>query len=527
MAIAQELPIDSGATADEMAAAIFGDGVTVVDANYVGDNRSSGTFDDVDGVSDGVLPSQSGVILSTGFLTNFTSGSGSTNTNTSGSTSGNTTGQNNNALFNDLAGTNTYDASYLEIDFTSTGDTLTVDFVIASEEYPEWVNSQYNDVVGVWVNGVQAEVSIGDGTASIGNINGSDTANLYIDNTADQYNTQMDGFTITLTFTAPVSTTGTNTLIIGVADVADSSYDTALLIAGGSVQSTIVAVDDELNMQLDATKTIDVLNNDTGSGTLSVTHINGIAVDASDLSNNSVTLGTGQTVVLNLDGTFTVIGDGDTETVYFTYTLQDSAGNTDDGLVEVNQLPCFVAGTWIDTPDGPRPIQHLSAGDLVITRDNGVQPIRWIGGSPILAIGQHAPVRICKGRFGANRELLVSQQHRILFEGHMAELLFGEPEVLVRAKDLVDDRSIRIIETTQPVTYYHMLFDEHQVVRSHNVWSESYQPGPLTMAELRCDLQDEILSLFPQLCRQTWDGYGPSARLSLRSFEGHMLALAA
>ncbi len=527
MAIAEELPIDSGATAAEMAEAIFGDGVTVTDATYFGDNRSSGTYDDVDGVSEGVLPADTGVILSTGFVSNFTRGNGSTNTNNSGSTSGNTTGQNNNALFNSIAGTSTFDASYLEIDFTSTGDTITLDFVIASEEYPEWINSQYNDVIGVWVNGVQANVTIGNGTASIGNINGSDTANLYIDNTQDQFNTQMDGFTVTLSFTAPVSTTSTNTLIIGVADVSDSSYDTTLLIAGDSVQSTIIAADDEVSIGLNGTKTVNVLGNDTGTGTLSVTHINGVAVDATDSNNNSVTLTTGQTVVLNLDGIFTITGDGDTETVYFNYTLEDGTGNTDDGLVEINQLPCFVMGMLIDTPDGPKPIERLRAGDLVYTRDNGLQPIRWIGGSPIVAQGSHAPIRIRKGRLQSTRDLWVSQQHRILFEGRTAELLFGEPQVLVRAKDLVDDGAIRIVEGPKLVTYFHMLFDEHQVVRAHGVWSESYQPGPMTMSELHGDLQDEILSLFPQLCRTTWTGYGPAARLSLRSFKGQVLANAA
>ena len=90
------------------------------------------------------------------------------------------------------------------------GDLITIDFVLASEEYPEFVGTQFNDVVGVWVNGVEAQVTIGDGSASIGNINGGTTENIHLDNTGDQYNTEMDGFTVTLTFVAPVNSGAVN-----------------------------------------------------------------------------------------------------------------------------------------------------------------------------------------------------------------------------------------------------------------------------------------------------------------------------
>lgn len=523
MPIAQELNIDQTASAADMANEIFGDGVTVTGATYYGDGQSSGIYTGADTTSAGVAPADNGVILSTGRVSDFTQSNGTTNTNTSGSTSTNTSGVNNNALFNSLAGTRTYDASYLEISFTSTGDTVTIDFVIASEEYPEWVNSQYNDVVGVWVNGVEAQVSIGDGTASIGNVNGSDTANLYIDNTSDQYNTEMDGFTITLTFTAPVSTTGTNTMIIGVADVSDSSYDTNLLIAGGGVQSTIIAEDDSMNMGLNTTKTLAPLDNDTGSGALTVTHINGIAVDATDLANNSVTLSTGQTVTLNLDGTFTIQSDGDVETVYFTYTMEDNLGNVDDGIVEINQMACFVTGTRVDTPDGPCPIEHLRPGDLVMTRDSGPQPVRWIGQSTTPGTDAMAPVRIRAGFLGATRDLWVSQQHQILLEDYRAAILFGEHEVLVRARDLRNDGGV-MIEPRAMVTYVHILFDTHQIVRAHGVWSESYLPGPMTMPGFDARVQKEIITLFPQIDPGNWQGYGMSARRELKSFEGRLLA---
>ena len=112
MPTATELPIDTTATAVQMAEEIFGSGATVDDTTYFGDNASSGIYDNTGGEVEGVLPGETGVILSTGQATDFTNSSGTTNTNTSSGTGTNTAGVNNDAQFNALAGGNaTFDAS--------------------------------------------------------------------------------------------------------------------------------------------------------------------------------------------------------------------------------------------------------------------------------------------------------------------------------------------------------------------------------------------------------------------------------
>lgn len=515
MPTATELPIDSSASAMAMANEIFGNGITVNSATYTGDPRSSGIYTNGDIVSPEATPADTGVILSTGYVRDFTNSSGTSNTNVSASTSTNTSGRNNDADFNALAGAATYDASFLEINFTPTGDMITIDFVLSSEEYPEYINSDFNDVVGVWVNGVQAEVTVGDGSASVGNINGGATQDIYFDNTNDQYNTEMDGFTVTLTFVAPVNTGVPNTLKIGVADVADSSYDTNLLIAGGSVQSTIVARDDTVVIGNNDSRVLDVLANDTSTGgTLRVTHINGVAVAAGD----TVTLLSGQQITLNPDGTFTILGDSDPETVYFNYSVADTSGNTDTALVEVEQVPCFVLGTPIDTPGGRVPIETLCPGDFVLVRDGPPQPLRWIGRRTVAAQGASTPVRLQAGQFGAARDLLLSPQHRVLISGHWAELLFGEAEVLVKAKDLVNGGSVAYASDLDEVTYFHLLFDCHQIVTAGGVAAESYLPGPCTMAGFDAGTQAEILALFPQMALGP-AAYGPAARPVLKRGE--------
>ncbi|SHH13838.1 Hint domain-containing protein [Marivita hallyeonensis] len=519
MPIATELPINTAATALDMANEIFGSGVTVVSATYSGDPLSSGTYSNGLVVSPGVVPADTGVILSTGFVADFTNDSGTTNTNISASTGSNSSGINGDADFDALAGRRTFDAAILEAVFVPDGDQITVDFVIASDEYPEFVNSEFLDTVGVWVNGVEATVSIGNGDASVGNINSSSAPNLYNDNTGDQFNTEMDGFTVTLTFVAPVNPGVANTIKIGVADVSDPNYDTNLLIAGGSVQSTIVAQDDQVNAGLNSTKTLAVLDNDsTTGGTLTITKINGISVNPGD----SVTLTSGQVVTLNADGTLTVDTDADVETVYFNYTVSNGLGNEDTAIVQVTQMPCFVAGTLIDTPKGPVPVETIKAGDLVMTLDDGPQPVQWAGARETAAQGDFAPIRISAGTFGASADIWLSPQHRVLISDYWADLLFGEPEVLIKAKDLVNGTTVQRVPTGTPVTYVHLLFDRHQIVRSSGLASESYLPGPMMSKSFDAEAQAEIVALFPELADVTNRAW-PSVRPILKSHEARTL----
>ncbi len=518
MVTASELPINTKANATAMANEIFGNGVQVVGASYTGWNQASGIYTGGDTVAPGVTPSDSGVILSTGRAKDFTNSFGPANQSTSTST--NTKGVDNDAGFNAIAGGPTHDASYLDVDFIPTGNTMSMQFVFSSDEYPEFANSIYNDVVGVWINGTHVPLAVGNGPASVGSVNTTSNQNLYVDNTASTYNTEMDGFTVTMTLKIPVASGQLNSIRIGIADTGDSAYDSNLLIAGGSVQTTLVATDDTMTIAPTATKTIDVLANDTSTtgGTLTITHINGQAVVAGD----SVVLTTGQVLTLNADGTIDVTNTtalGDTN---FTYEVTDGSGQSDVGFVTLKSVPCFVAGTMILTPGGQVPVQDLNPGDLVVTHDDGPQPLRWIGSRRVDATGDFAPICIAAGTFGDHDTLLVSPQHRILIQDIHAELLFGEAEVLVAAKHLINDHSVRALPGGT-VEYIHLLFDRHQVIYSDGLATESFLPGPQTTGSFEAEVVAEIRSLFPQIDMQTGQGYSRSARPALKAYEAGLL----
>ncbi len=518
MVAASELPVNTGASATQMAQTIFGDGATVVSASYSGSNYSSGTYSNGDSVAPGVTPGDTGVILSTGRARDITNSSGSSNQ--SNNTSTNTGGQNNNADFNAAAGARTYDASYLDVDFIPTGSVLTMQFVFSSEEYPEYATGAYQDFVGVWVNGSFVDLSIGDGDVDPANINAGSNENLFVNNSNDDYNTEMDGFTVTMTLTMNVNPGVTNSIRIGVADVLDSSYDSNLLIAADSVQTVMVANDDNYHLaDPNQVKTINVLDNDinVNGNTLTITHINGQAATVG----TAITLTTGQTVTLNADGTLTLVADTNAEDFNFTYTIDDGT-NTDVGYVIVDTVPCFVRGTQIMTDQGPRAVEELCEGDLIVTRDNGLQPLRWTGNRTVAAAGKHAPVRIRANTFGAHEELWVSPLHRVLIRDCIAELLFGDNEVLVAARDLVNDRSVTIA-TGGVVEYFHLLFDKHEIIYSEGLATESFLPGPQLLNSFEEEVADEICEIFPELDPTTGAGYSPAARRTLKKFEAQLL----
>lgn len=187
-----------------------------------------------------------------------------------------------------------------------------------------------------------------------------------------------------------------------------------------------------------------------------------------------------------------------------------------------NTAVCFAAGTRIATPKGRRPIERLKRGDLVETADHGMQPIRWIGHMTVHAQGDLAPILIEAGALGNRRDLMVSPLHRMVIGGWQAELLFGEAEVLVPAKMLVNGGSIRAVPM-QSVEYYHIMFDTHEIVEAEGALSESFHPGHEGFEAIGIKAQIQILALFPHLINEGFASYGPSARRTLRSHEAQLL----
>ncbi len=153
--------------------------------------------------------------------------------------------------------------------------------------------------------------------------------------------------------------------------------------------------------------------------------------------------------------------------------------------VEIAAPPCFTPGTLIATEHGLRPVEALAPGDRVETLDSGLQRLVWVGQTAysrdaLAARPDARPIRIAAHAFGPGlpaRDMRVSAQHRILVEGPLAELCFGEPQVLAAAGHLADGDRIRVDDSADTVVYIHLQCAAHEILISDGLPSESFNPG--------------------------------------------------
>ncbi|MEX3015212.1 Hint domain-containing protein [Gymnodinialimonas hymeniacidonis] len=240
----------------------------------------------------------------------------------------------------------------------------------------------------------------------------------------------------------------------------------------------------------------------------------GLRIDCFEVSGYDFELG--ETLEVEVVATFTP--DGDTLTV--------------DGFA-LPMFVCFVRGTRILTPEGERAVEDLSVGDRIVTRDHGVQPIRWIGATRLPAAALSArpelrPVRISADAIAEGvpaRDLCVSRQHRVLVRDWRAEMLFGSPEgVLTPAFTLINDKTIRPDDVAADgVEYFHIAFDQHEVVYSEGLETESFHPAADTVSVLTEPQRQELYAIFPEL--ENGVANMPAARVGLKGRDGRALKL--
>lgn len=169
--------------------------------------------------------------------------------------------------------------------------------------------------------------------------------------------------------------------------------------------------------------------------------------------------------------------------------------------------PCFVAGTFIEGIVGSKPVESFVDGDFVIGYSGNGLSIRTILRRRFVARDLDAnpklrPVRIIAGALGRGlpkRDLIVSRQHRMLVQSKIAERMFGETEVLIPAVKLTELPGIFVDETVEDVEYFHLLFDQHEVIYAEGAPTESLFTGPETLKSLSLEARKEILTIFPEI----------------------------
>lgn len=224
-----------------------GSGVTITGCSLTGTATQQGTF--AGGVSAGI-GIESGVILTTGSALDAIGPNNSDSTSVDLTSGGD-------AQLNGLTGGSgsTQDANILNISFTTTTGSLFFNYVFASEEYNEYVNSSFNDVFGFFLNGTN--IALIPGTSSPVSINTVNCGNPYapgggtnpencslynnndLNNGGPFFNIEYDGFTDVFTAIATGLTAGaTYTIKLAIGDTSDGILDSAVFLQANSFSGT-------------------------------------------------------------------------------------------------------------------------------------------------------------------------------------------------------------------------------------------------------------------------------------------------
>jgi hypothetical protein len=210
-------------------------GITVVGTpTLIGAASQSGVYTGLNLTGDGAtITNPNGIILTTG-----TANISASNTAPDFSV---TTGSGSNAALTNLAGKPTRDQNVFSFSFTVDDPLLftsiSANFVFGSEEYPEYANTNWDDIFGFFVDGENYAYFPDNSNVSASNIPN------FQSNESGSYAIEYNGITPGFLVTGVLDPTQTvHTLVIAIADTEDSRYDSGIFIgnllasnAGGGV----------------------------------------------------------------------------------------------------------------------------------------------------------------------------------------------------------------------------------------------------------------------------------------------------
>lgn len=157
----------------------------------------------------------------------------------------------------------------------------------------------------------------------------------------------------------------------------------------------------------------------------------------------------------------------------------------------------FARGTRITMASGAQmPIEKLSVGDRVLTRDSGAQAVRWIGQTTVRATGAFAPIVIKAGTLNNANDLVVGPDHRLFVYQRSDQIGAGQSELLVKARHIVNDDTV-FVQDGGFVDYFQILFDRHYIIYAEGIAAESMLIDPRTRDALPPELLEKISAILP------------------------------
>lgn len=174
-------------------------------------------------------------------------------------------------------------------------------------------------------------------------------------------------------------------------------------------------------------------------------------------------------------------------------------------LLQGAAAPGLLASTRIDTPNGPRAVGSLRAGDVVMTSTGEAATVLWAGRShatlPAAVCGM-TPVHVAAGALGPDaprHAVVVSAAQTLRLTGSQARFCYGTAEAFVPAAEMVNDRSIRQQATAETVTLVHLMIEGVGTLSAEGLGVESFLPTPDHIAALSTTARGDLFARFPHL----------------------------
>lgn len=165
----------------------------------------------------------------------------------------------------------------------------------------------------------------------------------------------------------------------------------------------------------------------------------------------------------------------------------------------------------VRTPLGGRRIELLNVGDMVVTRHNGLQPVRLIWSWTVTAaeMREHpelAPIRLkprAVGPMMPSRDLRIASGHRVLIPGYKISGAEDQHPCLMRVDGIAVTSDTAFVDrSAESVTYYNIVFDQHEVITADGLPVETFRPSPKAMHLLDVSARETLKGLFPELSRR-------------------------
>ncbi len=190
-------------------------------------------------------------------------------------------------------------------------------------------------------------------------------------------------------------------------------------------------------------------------------------------------------------------------------------------------------GCVIETARGSVLARDLRVDDRVITRDHGLQPVRWIGASTVMYDDVEAsadqprlgPVRIRAGALGTNPDagnLILAPGQRVLVRSPLNDMLFATREVLASVGDLTHLEGVDIAPRAVG-RWIHLLLDQHELIQVNGLWMESFAPDTWSIRVAYPEEWHAITEAMPRLRYDNTTASYMSSRLMLDAREASLL----